>query len=209
MSESCNTYDDTRMSESCNACESIRSTCTITHMCIRCWTYEWITAHIWIRHVTHMSPQTTAVPASVAPVPCHTCELGVWHASMSPAMSHVTHMSRQGTAVQASVAPASCHTCACGVSHIWMSQVTHMSPQTRAVPPVAPALCGTCQFGLVIHMNELYHTHVTHVNSACHNTWMSRVIHVCVTRMNKSCHKYIAASHGCSSTYGIVPAQMA
>ena len=68
--------------------------------------FEWVMAHIWMSHVTHMNES------------CHTYEWvmsRIW-------MSHVTHMNE------------SCHTCKWVMSHTWMSHVTHVdeSCHTRA-----------------------------------------------------------------------------
>jgi len=61
-------------------------------------TYEWVTSHVWMSHVTHINESL------------HTYEwvmLHIW-------MSHVTNMNQ------------SCHTYEWFTSHIWMRHVTHM-----------------------------------------------------------------------------------
>ena len=71
----------------------------VTHMEESCHTYGWVMSHIWMSHVTHMEES------------CHTYGWVMSHIWMS----YVTHMDE------------SCHTYGWVMSHMWMSHVTHMN----------------------------------------------------------------------------------
>ena len=109
--------------------------CTDTRFSM-CHTYEWVTWHIWMGHVTHMNGSrhtyewvmwhTWMSHVTHMNESCHTHEWVMFHTWMTRCITDMTHMNE------------SCLTHEWVMSHTWMSHVTHMneSRAKRKVPPL-------------------------------------------------------------------------
>jgi len=129
-----------------------------------CDTYEWVMAHIWMRHVTHMDEA------------CHTYEWVMSHVWMS----HVTRMNE------------SCHTYI--TCHKWMSRVTcmQMSHVTYKWVSLMNESCDVyiiSQMNESCHMYVNAPCHL-YMNESC-DTWVSHAVSCCVFAVTPafwSCH---------------------
>jgi len=186
------------MNESCHTYEWVMAHIWMshgTHMNESCHTYEWVMSHIWMRHVTHMNE------------PCHTYEWVMSHIWMS----HVTHMNE------------SCHTYKWVMSHTQSSPITDMPKMDwfwllifptnvvrgllnkeikfqnkgAVLVQIAPLLFSQPRNqnqSIKRGMLHVWMSHVTHVNESWHtyecvmsHIWMSHV-----TPMNASCQTHRA-----------------
>jgi len=103
-------------------------------------TYEWVMAHIWMSHGTHVNES------------CHTCEWVMAHIWMS----HGTHVN------------ASRHTCAEVMVHIRMSHGTHMNESWYTYKWVMAHILVEVETRNLWVMAHIWMSHGSHVNASWH-----------------------------------------
>ena len=158
----------------------------VTHMNESCHIYEWVMAHIWMSHGTHGNTEGVLCATLMRDIPpaCHTTthEWVMTHIRMR----HVIRMNE------------SCHTFEWVMSHIWIHMCALIHESYLCVYICIYIYIHIYIFFLYIHMYShlcvTYPLHVTrtHMNESWQtyewvmsHAWMSQVTH-----MNESCHTY-------------------
>jgi len=140
------------------------NTSSLARMNESCRTYEWVTSHVWMSHVTHTSKW------------CRTYEWGVSHIWMR----HVANMNKSWHICAAAVkrmneslraSKGILQTRIRQVVHVWRSHVAHTSEWCRTYGWVMSCIC----MSHVAHMNESQRTGAA--AALLHNAWVSSFAH--------------------------------
>ena len=101
----------------------------LRHMNESCHTYQRVTSHIWMGHVTHMKEE------------CDTCEIVMWQTWLG----QVTQMHE------------SCHTFICVMSLVWTSRLTRMIKSGHTYDWVTSHIRSHVWLSHVSHMSHVTH----------------------------------------------------